>query len=179
MQKEDQEDLEGNGPGREIDDPSLPEDETATGAEKYTEEDKPVEEVGEEEPIERVPVRRRGCLWGCLTPVAAVLAIILVLIVIGYAKRNALNSTLIKRIVINTQNRVLDKLPEDEVETVKADFEKVKIALKEGRIDEQALIMAIEEYHNAMRKKPSSEQGKEEIDRLIAGMNAAIINSEG
>ena len=57
---------------------------------------------------------------------------------------------------------------------IEADFEKVKTALKEGRIDEEALTEAIEDYQDAVRKRPSQEQKKEDINKLIEGLKTAI-----
>ena len=181
LQRKGQEGPEENGPAEEVDDPSLPED-PAEVEEEYTPEDaeegEAVEELEAEELVEEELIQRRGCLWGCLTPVAVILAVVLVLIVIGYAKRNVLRSVLITRIVTNTRDRVLDELPEEDAERVKAEFEKVKAALKEGRIDEEALTVAIEEFHDSMRKRPSPEQKVQEINKLIEDMDAAIMVSE-
>lgn len=148
------------------------------------EEDELVEEAEEEEDLgDGVPslvegelIQQRGCLRGCLTPMAAILAIVLVIVMIGYAKRNALREVLLKRIIANTQRHVLGQLPEDmdenEVEDI---FEKVKAALKEDRIDEEALTEAIKKYQDAMQKRPPLEQKKREIGELMAGLNSAII----
>ena len=95
---------------------------------------------------------------------------------IGYAKRNVLREQLLKRIVANTQNHVLSELPEDiDEKEVKAVFGKVENAMKEGRIDEEALTEAISQYQDATRRRLSLQERKQAINRLMEGLESAII----
>jgi len=133
-------------------------------------------EMDEEELISGELFPKRGCLRACLTPIIAILLVILVVGMIIHAKRNVLNEWLIQRIVSNTQNQVLRDLPKGmDKKAIEASFEKVKIALEEGKIDEQALKEAIGRFLSAMQETPAPEQMKVEIDRLMADMDAAII----
>ena len=179
-QEKEQEGPEENGPVDEAEDPSLAEKEAVTEGEEPVEEseeeDRPVEEAEEAELIEEELVQTRGCLRGCLTPIVVVFAIVLVAVMIGYSRRSALRSGLLKRIIANTQEHALSELPDGmDEKTIEATFEKVKTALKEGRIDEEALTEAIEEYQDATQKRLPLEQRKQEIDKLMAGLNGAII----
>ena len=179
--EEEQEGPEENGPVGEVDESSPAGEQTATEEaqpfEESEEEGELVEEVQEaEELVEGELIQRRGCLRGCLTPIAAILAIGLVVAIIGYAKRDAIREVLLKRIIANTQRHVLAQLPEDmdekEIEVI---FEEAKTALRENRIDEEALTEAMEQYHDTMRRRPSLEQKKQEIDKLMERLNSAII----
>ena len=129
----------------------------------------------EEEPEVRL-TQGQGCLRGCLIPVIIIFSIILILIMAIYIKQDSIYDFLLKRIVANTQKRVLIALPEgigkDEVEAV---FENVKIAVKEKRIDKEKLTAVMSEYHDSMNKEPSEESKKEDIDMLIKGLNDSIL----
>jgi len=123
--------------------------------------------------------RRSGCLWGCLMPIAAVVAVLMIVGIVVYSKRDTISSWLLVRILANTQNHVLSELPEDmDSEAIKADFEKVKSALKAKKMDEDALTKAIEEYQEATRHKLPQTKKKDAISKLMEGMNAAIISGE-
>jgi hypothetical protein len=139
----------------------------------------PVEEAEEEEPVREELIQRRGCLRGCLTPIAAIFVVVMIIVMAVYAKRGAISGWLRQRIVANTQNHVLSDLPEgmDERE-IEATFEKVKAALKEGMIDVEILDEAIAEYQDAVRKRPPPDEKKLEISRLTEGLNAAMIVPE-
>ena len=164
----------------EAKDPSLEEDQQETEEKKQIaeaeEEGEQVEEAEEESIFAEEPIPRRGCLLGCATPLAVIFAIILIAIMIGYAKRNVLREQLLKRIVANTQNHVLSELPEDiDEKEVKAVFGKVENAMKEGRIDEEALTEAISQYQDATRRRLSLQERKQAINRLMEGLESAII----
>jgi len=137
------------------------------------------EEAEEEEPVGEELIQRRGCLRGCLTPIAAIFVVVMIIVMAVYAKRSAISGWLRERILANTQNHVLSDLPEgmDEKE-MEATFEKVKSALREGRIDEEVLDEAIAEYQDAVRKRPPPDEKKRAISRLTEGLNAAIIVPE-
>ena len=171
---------EENGPIRETEGSSPAEERTETTeteqVEGDEEEGKPVEEAEDEELIAEEPIPRRGCLTGCLTPIAVILVVLLVAFTIGYSKRDALRVGLLNRIIANTQNHVLDKLPADmDGKAVEATFEKVRNALEEGMMDEEALSEAIREYQDAMRKMPPLAEERLEIDKLMATLSAAIL----
>ena len=103
----------------------------------------------------------------------------LVIVVIGYSKRDAIQRGLLKRIVANTQHNILRDPPADmDRNQIETDFEKVKLALKEGRVNEEALTEAIEEYQDAVREKPSIEQKKRAINELMTDLSAAIIRGD-
>lgn len=171
---------EENGPVREVEEPSATGKQAATDEEEHAEEgeEEPVEEAEEKDLAEGELIQRRGCLRGCLTPIAAILVALLVMVMIVYAKRSAISVWLRQRIVANTQNHILSDLPEDmdEKET-EASFEKVKTALKEGRIDEEALDEIIKEYWDAVRKLPVEER-QQAINTLMASLNAAIMKRD-
>ena len=129
-----------------------------------------------EELVREEQRRRSGCLRGCLTPIAVIFLIFLVLFMIGYSKRDAIRSGLLRRIIANTENHVLGELPEGiDGEAIKAVFENVRAAMTEGRIDVEALTDAIEKYQDATRKRPTLDQKKQEINELMAELNVAII----
>lgn|GEM_PF-3234330 len=177
-QEKEQEQPGGNVPAGEVEEPSAEEQtaEEESVAARGEEESEPVEEAEEEELVEEELIQRRGCLRGCLTPIAAILAIVLVMFMIIYAKRSAISQWLRQRIIENTQNHVLSDLPEgmDEKE-IEAAFGKVETALKEGGIYVEALDEAIKEYQDAVRKRLPLEERKQEISKLMEGLNAAII----
>jgi hypothetical protein len=178
-QEERQGGSEENGPVREVEKSSATGELAATDEEEQAEEgeEEPVEEAEEEDLAEGELIQRRGCLRGCLTPIAAILMALLVMVMIVYAKRSAISEWLRQRIVANTQNHVLSDLPEDmDEKEIEASFEKVKTALKEGRIDEEALDEIIKEYWDVVQKLPVEER-QQAINTLMVGLNAAIIGS--
>ena len=179
-QEKEQEKPEENKPVEGVEDPSLVEDQTETEeaeqVEEQEEESETTEEETEEEPIEAELIQKRGCLWGCLIPLATIVAVVLVIITIGYSRRDVIHAVLLKRIVVNTQNHVLSKLPQDmDDKAIETAFEEVKTALKENRLDKEALTEAIEEYHGVMRNKPPEDQERQEIDKLMTALKAAVI----
>lgn len=171
-QRKEQEGPEENEPVGEVEEPSAAVEEGLVVA-RGEEESEPVDEG--EEIIEEELIQRRGCLRGCLTPIVAILAIVLIVVMIVHAKRNAISGWLRLRIIANTQNDVLSDLPEDmDVKKIETTFEKVRTALEEGTIDVEVLDEAIKEYQDAMRKRPPLEERKQEINRLMESLNAAI-----
>ena len=176
---------EENGPVEEIDDPSLPEEPEETEEEEPAEEEEedelveePEDEDWAEEDEEKV-IPRRGCLKGCLAPIAVVFVILLVLIMIAYSRRDTIRASLLSRIIANTQNQILSKLPDDmDEKAVEAAFERLKTAMKEKQINEEVLTEAIEEYQDATQEEPPLEEKKQAINRLIDGLNAAVIVPE-
>lgn len=144
-----------------------------------TQESKAVEGSEESEPVDEKPSRRYGCIQGCLIPLALIFTIVLIIIVGVYVERNSISDFLLKRIISNTENHVLVELPEDiSKDEVTAIFETVRNALGEDQIDEEALRKAMEEYHEVMKKEPEPEAKKQEIIKLISGLNAAITGGE-
>lgn len=163
-QEEQEEEREKNESPAGTDDPSLEEDQ-------------------ESEPAEEEQPERRGCVSGCLIPVAAVIVIALVIGAIGYQKRDALSHYLLKGVVANTQDDVLYQndtlsapidMSQDEI---KALFKKVKLALKEGRIDAEVLREVIEEYWDVAGKRPSPRQRREGIEKFMANLSAMLTQS--
>ena len=155
--EEHQEELEESGTIGE-EDPSLVEDQAETEEAEPDEEEagesESAEEIEEESVIEEAPPRRHGCLRGCVTPILAILVIILIAVMIVQSRRDTLREILLVRIVSNIQNQVLPVLPEDtDEEAMRAKFEEVKAAVKENRIDEEALTEAIEEYYQDSKQK--------------------------
>lgn len=182
-QGKEQEKPEENGPVEEIDDPSLPEEPEETEEEEPAEEeDEPVEEPEDEdwaEEDEEEVIPRRGCLKGCLAPIAVIFVIMLVLIIIAYSKRDTIHASLLSRIIANTQNQILSKLPDDmDEKTVEAAFERLKKAMKEKHVNEEVLTEAVEEYQEATQEEPPLEEKKQAINRLMDGLNAAVIVPE-
>ncbi len=158
MQKEEQKEPQENEPVGDIEDSYLPED---------------------QEEIEEEFVPRSGCLRGCLIPIATVFVIIMVLGIITYSKRDTIRSSLLKRIIANTQSHVLSDLPDDmDEKAIETAFERIKTAMKEKQIDEEILTEAIEEYQDATRKKPPLKEKKQAINRLVDGLNAAVMLSD-
>lgn len=124
--------------------------------------------------------QRRGCLTGCITPIAVIFVIILVIGVIGYSKLDAFRRILLKRIIANTQDHILSDLPLDIDENeIEATFEKLKLALKEDRVDTEALTKAIEEYHNVVKEKPPPARKKQAIDTLMESLTMLIATPTG
>ena len=183
-QEKEQEKPEENGPVEEIDDPSLPEEKTEEEepAENEEQEDELVEEPEDEdwteEDDEKV-IPRRGCLKGCLTPIAIIFVTVLVLIMIAYSRRDTIRTGLLNRIITNTQNQILSKLPDDmDEKTVEATFEKLQTAMKEKQINEDILTEAIEEYQDATKEELPLEEKKQASNRLMDGLNASVIVPE-
>ena len=143
-----------------------------------TDEAESAEEEIEEVLAEEEPIRRGGCLQGCLIPIAVIIVILLVVVVVVYLKYDALREGLLMRIISNTQTHVLSQLPEEEKNAIKDTFERVKIALKEKQIDEEALTEAIEEYQDSISQSQPLEQKKQIINTLKADLEAAFIASE-
>ena len=141
--------------------------------EKEQEEEQPKED---DDLIEEEPPQRHGCVAGCLVPIVVAFAIVLVIIIIGYSKRDALSQGLLKRIVGNTQNDVLNDLPIDmNPDQIKAEFEGLELARKQGRVDEEALTEIIEDYWDAVRKRPSPQQRKQAIIKLRTSLKEVIM----
>ncbi len=147
-------------------------------SEEKTDEAEPVEEEIEEISAEEEPIRRGGCLQGCLIPIAVIIVILLVAVVVIYSKYDALRETLLVRIISNTQTHALSQLPEEDRNPVKDTFERVKTALKEKRIDEDALTEAIEEYQDSISQSQPLEQKAQIINKLKEDLEAAFIVSE-
>jgi len=139
-------------------------------------EDEPAEEdhdLLEEEP------QGRGCLLGCVTPIAVIFVIVLVIAMIGYSKRDALRQGLLKRIVANTHDHVLNDLPADLDENqIETDFDKLKLALKEGRVNEEAMAEVIEDYQDAVKGKPTIGQKRRATNNLMADLKKVIMKSD-
>lgn len=152
--------------------------EEASVSEEKTDEAESAEEEIEEVLAEEEPIRRGGCLQGCLIPIAVIIVILLVVVVVVYLKYDALREGLLMRIISNTQTHVLSQLPEEEKNAIKDTFERVKIALKEKQIDEEALTEAIEEYQDSISQSQPLEQKKQIINTLKADLEAAFIASE-
>lgn len=152
---------------------ATPDEDGSQSADEDAEKTEPVPHAADEVQVEEKPPQRRGCLVGCITPIAVALAIVLVIVTIVYSKRDALSHGLLKRIINNTQNNVLRAQGINEKQ-VTATFEEVKLALKERRIDKEALAEAIEEYWDAVGKRPPSEQAEEEITKLMESLGKLI-----
>ena len=187
-QEKEKDTSEENEQRDEMDDPSLPDglseseqaehivedDEEETEAE-VDEEDDPAEEVGEEEPDEEL-APRRGCVWGCLIPIAIVLAVcITVIVVVQVRWGDAISKRMRHRIIANTQINVLGDLPGDmndeEISEIKATFEKVVAALDKDMINVEILDVTIREYQDANRERLA--QKRQAIEDLMEGFNAA------
>ena len=174
----------------EMDDPSLPdglsESERAEPIVEDTEEEiedgvedddstEALEEEDEEEPTEEL-APRRGCFWGCLLPIIIVLAVcVTVILIVQMRWGDSISKRMRQRIIANTQTNVLGDLPEgmndDEINEIKASFEKVKAALDKGTINVEILDETIKEYQDAKRDRLA--QKKQAIENLMAGFDAA------
>ena len=161
---------EENGPAGKVEEASV--------SEEKTDEAESAEEEIEEVSAEEEPIRKGGCLQGCLIPIAVIIVILLVGVVLIYLKYDALREALLMRIVSNTQNHVLSQLPEEDRNALKDTFERVKTALKEKQIDEEALTEAIEEYQDSISQSQPLEQKKQIIDTLKEDLEAAFMVSE-
>lgn len=179
---------EEHGTAEGVDDPSLDEEQPAEEtepvasdeeegqlADEDTDEAELIGEVEDDELFAEEPPRRHGCLIGCFAPIAVIFAVVLIIVAIGYLKRDAIQQGLLKRIVANTQNDVFRNLPEDmDKNQIEKEFEEVKLALKEGRGNAEALAEAIEEYQDVIGERPSIEQRKQAIKNLMTDLSAAI-----
>ena len=172
----------------EIDDPSLEEelseseqaeqivdDDEEDVEEDVETEDDPVEEVAEEV-LEEEPPQRRGCLWGCLIPLATILLVCIAVISIVHARwGDSISKSVRHKIIANTQTNALGNLPnsmeDEEIEELRAAFEKVKTALDEDMIHVDILDETIREYQDATREETSRR--KQAIDNLKAGLDRA------
>ena len=144
--------------------------------EKEQEEEQPEEEPEDDDLMEEEPPQRHGCVAGCLVPIIVASAIVLVILAIGHSKRDSISQGLLKRIVNNTQSDVLNDLPINmEQGQVKAEFEELKSARKQGRVDDEALTEIIEGYWDTVRKKPSPQQRKQAITKLMANLKKVIM----
>jgi len=156
------------------------EDEEEEVEEDVEAEDDPVEEVAEEV-LEEEPPQRRGCLWGCLIPVATILVVCIAVISIVHVRwGDAINKSIRHKIVANTQTNALGNLPDGmadgEIEELKTVFEKVKTALDKGMIHVEILDDVIREYQDAAREDIS--QKRQAINNLKAGLNRAISEND-
>jgi len=121
-------------------------------------------------------VPKRGCLKGCLTPIIFVFVLALALGVGIHAKRNTLREWFMLKVISNTQESVLINLPKEiDKKAIEDTFDKVKTAFKENRIDEQVMKQMINNYFESVKGLPSAELKKSEIDKLMTGLNSAII----
>ncbi|MBD3184900.1 hypothetical protein GF312_21635 [Candidatus Poribacteria bacterium] len=133
------------------------------------------EEEVEEESGEVVTSSRRGCVWGCLAPIAIFLAVIMILGIFGYSRRDSISSALVKRIVNNTQVHVLSQLPEEsDSQEVENTFERVRSALKEDKIDQKLLVESIEKYHDIMQSDANQSEKNKAIEDLMDSLNLSI-----
>lgn len=152
------------------------EDEEEEVEEDVEAEDDPVEEAAEEV-LEEEPPQRRGCLWGCLIPIATILVVCIAVISIVHVRwGNAINKSIRHKIIANTQTNALGNLPngmeDEEIAELKTAFEKVKTALDEDMIHVEILDEAIREYQDAAREDAS--QKRQAINNLKAGLDRAI-----
>lgn len=165
-----------DSPAEETDESEkIADDEDEDEEELSAEEDIPEEDddLLEEEPP------GRGCLLGCVTPIVVIFVIALVIGMIGYSRRDALRQGLLKRIVANTHDQVLNDLPADLDENqIEADFDKLKLALKEGRVNMEALAEVIEDYQDAVKGRPPIEQKKRAINDLMANLKKVIMGRD-
>jgi len=166
-------------------DDKSPEEEKAETAKQETDQkttENPEEELTEvdsEGLISGELIPKRGCLKGCLTPVIIVFVIMLALGVGIHAKRNTIREWFMLRIISNTQENVLTNLPKEiDRKAIENTFDKVKIAFKSGRIDEQAMKQAIKSYLDAVKGSSSAELKRAEIDKLITELNNSITAPE-
>ena len=121
-------------------------------------------------------VPKRGCLKGCLMPIIIFFVVMLALGVGIHAKRNTLREWFMLKVISNTQESVLINLPKEiDKKAIEDTFDKVKTAFKENRIDEQVMKQMINNYFESVKGLPSAELKKSEIDKLMTGLNSAII----
>ena len=172
-----------------VDDPSLEEEESVEeeSATPHEEEEQSADEdeeevvVEEDEFLEEEPPPKRGCLTGCIIPLAVLFLIIAVAFTIAYSKRNTIHNWLLKGTVSNTQNHVLNEvrlaieegrtndIPDMNEAQIEKEFDKVKLALKEGRIDEVALMEAIKQYQDTIE-----ERKRLAINNLMSAFSALL-----
>ncbi|MDQ1329349.1 MAG: hypothetical protein QG641_2638 [Candidatus Poribacteria bacterium] len=124
-------------------------------------------------------VPKRGCLKGCLMPIIIFFVVMLALGVGIHAKRNTIREWFILKIISNTQENVMTNLPKEiDKKAIEDTFDKVKTAFKNGKIDEQTMKQAINDYLEAVKGLPSAELKKSEIEKLMTELNNAIITPE-
>ena len=172
---------------KEIPEEDNPAEETDESEEIADDEDEDEDELSEEDDdpseedydfVEEEP-QGRGCLLGCVTPIAVIFVIALVIGIIGYSRRDALRQGLLKRIVSNTHDHVLNDLPADLDENqIEADFDKLTLALKQGRVNVEALAEVIEDYQDAVKGRPTVEQKKRAINDLMTNLKKVIMKSD-
>lgn len=128
--------------------------------------------------VSRGLIEKQGCLKGCLLPIIIISLIILSLGMIIHAKRGFIHEWLIVRIISNTQDLAISNLPQDaDKKQIEAVFDKTKEAIKKGLINEQLMNQAIKEYIDKIKKKPSDDVKKAELEKLIKALNEAIYPS--
>ena len=124
-------------------------------------------------------VPKRGCLKGCLMPIIIIFVVMLALGVGIHTKRNTIREWFILKIISNTQENVVTNLPKEiDKKAIEDTFDKVKITFKDGRINEQAMKQAINDYLDAVKGLPSTELKKSGIEKLMTELNNAIITPE-
>jgi hypothetical protein len=124
-------------------------------------------------------VPKQGCLKGCLLPIIIIFVVMLSLGVGIHSKRNAIQEWFMLKIISNTQENVVTNLPKEiDKKAIEDTFDKVKTAFKDGKINEQAMKKAINDYLDAVKGLPSAELKKSEIDKLMTELNNAIITPE-
>ena len=132
-----------------------------------------------EEIVLTEPAEKHGCLKGCLLPVAVAVLVIAVLAMLAYSKRDMVRQWLLIRIVSNTHDLVLSNLPEElDKKSIESAFDKTKLAIKKGIIDEQEVKRAIEEYISNTKDKTSEERRKTEISKLMKALDESIYAPE-
>jgi hypothetical protein len=140
------------------------------------------EELVEEDSEELIAGKldpKRGCLKGCLMPIIIIFVVMLALGVGIHAKRNTIQEWFMLKIISNTQENVTTNLPKEiDKKAIEDTFDKVKTAFKDGKINEQIMKQAINDYLDAVKGLPSAELKKSEIDKLMIGLNNAIITPE-
>ena len=152
-------------PSAKSDDPSL-----------ELEEEQPEKEPEDDDLMEGESSQRHGCVAGCLVPIIVAFAVVLVILMIGYSKRDSISQSLLKRIVANTQSDVLNDLPIDmDPAQTRAEFEELKLARGKGQVDEEALTEIMEDYWDAVRQKPSPQERKQAIIELMANLKKVIM----
>ncbi len=143
------------------------------------EESADINDQEDEDLQERKLFPKYGCLKGCLIPILAVIIIIIAIAMFIHSKSDIIQDWLIVRIISNTQKKILTDLPEDiDKKTIELTFDKVRSAVKDKKIDEQEVKIAIKEYLQATEKSTTPEHKKAEIDKLTTRLNKSIYSSE-
>lgn len=138
----------------------------------------PIDSDDSESLVSKELIEKRGCLKGCLLPIIIFSLIILSLGMIIHAKRGFIYEWLIIRIVSNTQELAISNSPQDaDKKQIETTFDKTKKAVKEDLINEQLMNQAIKEYIDKIKKKPSNDVKKAELEKLIKALNEAIYPS--